>query len=77
VQPLAIDLDELTARRHRGFDLPRGVGGKQDQTRNDQGNDQNQRQQNAHVRRSNDNSGTYQYDTGRGCSSAKMDSPAA
>ena len=28
VQPLAVDLDELTERRHRGFDLPRGVGRK-------------------------------------------------
>src|SRR5664279_2265648 len=50
VQPLAIDLDELTAWRHRGFNLPRGVSGEQDQTRNDQEEEQNQSQQNIHVR---------------------------
>ena len=49
MQPLAVDRHELAARRHRGFDFPRGVGSEKDQPRNDQGNDQNQRQQDAHV----------------------------
>jgi len=49
MQPLAVDRHELAARGHRGFDFPCGVGSEKDQPRNDQGNDQNQRQQDAHV----------------------------
>src|ERR1700740_1879047 len=48
MQPLAVDLDELTARRHRGFDFSRGVGGELHQAHHACGTDQDQRQQNAH-----------------------------
>src|ERR1700687_6379498 len=72
MQPLAVDLHELAARRHRGFDLPRGVGGEPNQTRNDDGNDQNQRQYDAHERRPNAYPVTLQYDTRASRSSTAM-----
>jgi len=72
MQPLAVDLHELAARRHRGFDLPRGVGGKPDQTCDDDGNDQDQRQHNAHERSPNIYPVTLQYDTAASRSSTEM-----